>query len=255
MTPAWSSRSCPSFSTPATASAPTLGRTVRRRKAPRFRISASAAGSGGWDRRGFRRARGAASLRFARLLLARRRRPHLSQAQPGVLGTFSIPPREGAAGRVDALGPGRLRHLRRHDLSQGLELTIGIASTWPWCRPPGPTSRIEIRAAGTGCLATSARSPARFRRRSRWISASRSIFANQCGETRTTIPVLGTQIRDRFAGQSSICDGRHGEPVRAGREPSLLIAPITIHQQRGLKSWRSTSPSAPAASCSESALS
>ena len=31
-------------------------------------------------------------------------------------------------------------------------------------------------------------------------------------------------------------------------EPSLLIAPITLHQQRGLKSWRSTSPSAPAAS-------
>ena len=81
------------------------------------------------------------------------------------------------------------------------------------------------------------------------------VFANQCGETRTTIPVLGTRIRDRFAGQSSICDGRHGEPVRAGREPSLLIAPITIHQQRGLKSWRSTSPSAPVASCSESALS
>ena len=26
------------------------------------------------------------------------------------------------------------------------------------------------------------------------------VFANQCGETRTTIPVLGTQIRDRFAG-------------------------------------------------------
>jgi N-carbamoylputrescine amidase len=78
------------------------------------------------------------------------------------------------------------------------------------------------------------------------------IFANQCGETHTTIPVLGTRIRDRFAGQSSICDGRHGEPVRAGREPSLLISPITIHQQRGLKSWRSTFPSAHVASSSDS---
>ncbi len=78
------------------------------------------------------------------------------------------------------------------------------------------------------------------------------IFANQCGETRTTIPMLGTQIRDRFAGQSSICDGRHGEPVLAGREPSLVIGPITLHQQRGLKSWRFMSPSAPAASCSGS---
>src|SRR5438132_6448242 len=78
------------------------------------------------------------------------------------------------------------------------------------------------------------------------------IFANQCGETRTTIPVLGTRIKDRFAGQSSICDGRHGTPVRAGREPSLLVAPVTLHQQRGLKSWRTTSPSVPAASCSGS---
>jgi N-carbamoylputrescine amidase len=78
------------------------------------------------------------------------------------------------------------------------------------------------------------------------------VFANQCGETRTTIPMLGTQIRDRFAGQSSICDGRHGEPVLAGREPSLVIGPITLHQQRGLKSWRFMSPSAPAASCSGS---
>jgi N-carbamoylputrescine amidase len=81
------------------------------------------------------------------------------------------------------------------------------------------------------------------------------VFANQCGETHTTIPVLGTRIRDRFAGQSSICDGRHGTPVRAGRDDSLLIAPVTVHQQRGMKSWRSTSPSAPAASYSESVLS
>jgi predicted amidohydrolase len=81
------------------------------------------------------------------------------------------------------------------------------------------------------------------------------VFANQCGETHTTIPVLGTQIRDRFAGQSSICDGRHGEPVRAGKEPSLIIAPITIHPQRGMKSWRSTFPSVPAEFSSASARS
>ncbi len=81
------------------------------------------------------------------------------------------------------------------------------------------------------------------------------IFANQCGETHTAIPVLRTRIKDRFAGQSSICDGLHGAPVRAGREPSLLLAPVTIHQQRGLKSWRSMSHSVPAARSSESALS
>ena len=55
------------------------------------------------------------------------------------------------------------------------------------------------------------------------------IFANQCGETQTTIPVLRTTISDRFAGQSSICDGRHGTPVRADRELSVLVAPITLH--------------------------
>jgi predicted amidohydrolase len=81
------------------------------------------------------------------------------------------------------------------------------------------------------------------------------IFANQCGETHTAIPVLRTRIKDRFAGQSSICDGHHGAPVRAGKEPSLLLAPITVHHQRGLKSWRSMSHSAPAAPCSESARS
>ena len=43
------------------------------------------------------------------------------------------------------------------------------------------------------------------------------IFANQCGETKTTIPVLRSTILDQFAGQSSICDGRHGTRVRAAR--------------------------------------
>jgi N-carbamoylputrescine amidase len=81
------------------------------------------------------------------------------------------------------------------------------------------------------------------------------IFANQCGETRTTIPVLGTQIKDRFAGQSSICDGRHGPPVRANLEQELVVAPITLHRQRGMKTWVSMSPSVPAACFSGSALS
>jgi N-carbamoylputrescine amidase len=74
------------------------------------------------------------------------------------------------------------------------------------------------------------------------------VFANQCGETRTTIPVLRTTILDRFAGQSSICDGRHGTPVHADRELAVLTAPITIHPQRGLKSWSSMYHSAAVAS-------
>src|SRR5262245_8294639 len=73
------------------------------------------------------------------------------------------------------------------------------------------------------------------------------VFANQCGETKTTIPVLRATILDRFAGQSSICDGRHGTSVQADKEPSVLVAPITLQSKRGLKSWSSMSPSAPAA--------
>ncbi len=79
------------------------------------------------------------------------------------------------------------------------------------------------------------------------------VFANQCGETRTIVPLLRTRIEDRFAGLSSICDGRHGEPVRADDEPRLLIAPITLHRSKGPKSWPITSPSAFAGSCSASA--
>ncbi|MDG3002684.1 carbon-nitrogen hydrolase family protein [Paludisphaera mucosa] len=79
------------------------------------------------------------------------------------------------------------------------------------------------------------------------------VFANQCGETQTRIPLLHTTIHDRFAGLSSICDGRHGSPLRAGSDPALLLAPITIHPKRGLKSWLFTSPSARAAASSASA--
>jgi N-carbamoylputrescine amidase len=79
------------------------------------------------------------------------------------------------------------------------------------------------------------------------------VFANQCGETHTNIPILRTRINDRFAGLSSICDGRHGAPVRAGDEPALLVAPITLHRAKGPKSWHITSHSAPAGCSSGSA--
>jgi predicted amidohydrolase len=78
------------------------------------------------------------------------------------------------------------------------------------------------------------------------------VFANQCGATQTTIPVLGARIADRFAGRSSICDGRHGPPVLAGVDEQVLTSPITIHSRRGVKSWRSTSHSVPTASSSAS---
>ena len=58
------------------------------------------------------------------------------------------------------------------------------------------------------------------------------IFSNQTGVTRTTIPVLGLtlamHIADRFAGHSSICDGRSASPVIAGLGPQLVLSEVTI---------------------------
>ncbi|MFO0910214.1 MAG: carbon-nitrogen hydrolase family protein [Isosphaeraceae bacterium] len=79
------------------------------------------------------------------------------------------------------------------------------------------------------------------------------IFANQCGPTRTVIPVIWQRIEDRFAGLSSICDGRHGPPVQSNVEEGILVAPITIHSAKGPKTWRSTSHSGRGASSSVSA--
>jgi N-carbamoylputrescine amidase len=63
------------------------------------------------------------------------------------------------------------------------------------------------------------------------------IFANQSGPTRTTIPVLGLtlaiHIADRFAGQSSICGGRHASPHLAGAAPELLLSEVTLPEPRG----------------------
>jgi predicted amidohydrolase len=74
------------------------------------------------------------------------------------------------------------------------------------------------------------------------------VFSNQCGATRTMIPVLKAQIADRFAGLSSICDGRHGPPVLAGVDQQVVVSTVTVHSPRGLKTCRFTSPLAPAAS-------
>ncbi len=82
------------------------------------------------------------------------------------------------------------------------------------------------------------------------------VFANQCGATLTVIPILNTRITDRFAGLSSISDGRHGPPIVAGTSEQVLLAELTIHEPQGPRTWRSsTSSSAPAASSFASARS
>jgi predicted amidohydrolase len=82
------------------------------------------------------------------------------------------------------------------------------------------------------------------------------VFANQCGHTQTVIPILKTVITDRFAGLSSICDGRHEAPTLAGSDEQVLISTLTLHPPQGPRTWRSsTSSLAPEASFSESARS
>jgi predicted amidohydrolase len=82
-------------------------------------------------------------------------------------------------------------------------------------------------------------------------------FANQCGPTRTTVPLLGIRlcqtIADRFAGMSCVCDGRHGPPVQAGTDQQVVLSSVTLHPPRGPKPCRSTSLSDREASSSVSA--
>jgi N-carbamoylputrescine amidase len=74
------------------------------------------------------------------------------------------------------------------------------------------------------------------------------VFSNQCGPTRTSIPLLGSwvveKLADRFAGQSSVVDGMHGPGTRAGCEETVVVAPITIHGRKGKGSCLTTYPSA-----------
>ena len=65
------------------------------------------------------------------------------------------------------------------------------------------------------------------------------VFANQCGETKTVIPILKATIADRFAGLSSISDGRHGpgliaegseqRPDRPDHRPPTQRTPSMAH--------------------------
>jgi predicted amidohydrolase len=81
------------------------------------------------------------------------------------------------------------------------------------------------------------------------------VFANQCGPTNTTIPVLHERIADQFAGNTSVCDGLHSGPRVAGPNEEVVIAPVTVHSPRGLKSCRFTSHLVREDSCSGSARS
>ena len=119
-----------------------------------------------------------------------------------------------------ALGTHRLRHLCRHDLPprvadyrDQIDLAV-VSAAWPDFADR-ETGRRHWLFGQVGPLS------GEIPRKVAKDLGIPVIFANQCGATRTTIPVLETQISDRFAGLSSICDGRHGEPVVGGSTRKL----------------------------------
>ena len=129
------------------------------------------------------------------------------------------------------------------DYRDRIDLAL-IASAWPQfaCRRSGRKHSALRPRPG--------RSRGRSRRRSPSILGIPVVFANQCGTTRTTIPILRTRIEDRFAGLSSVTDGRHGPPTVAGVDEQVLLSELTIHRPQGPTPCRSTSASVPAASSS-----
>ena len=171
--PVWSSRSCPSSSIPVTACVRIMVRTARPRKVPRFRICASGAGNGGWESRRVLSMRG--GIFTIRWCFAHPTVSCISIAsETWCFGNaFDFVP--AAAPMVVSTPWGRIGFaicadmIYRHvwsDYRDRIDLAV--------VPRPGPTSRIETLAAGTGSSATSGRCRVRSRRRLRWISAFRS---------------------------------------------------------------------------------
>ena len=142
-----------------------------------------------------------------------------------------LPPRPTPARRPDALGPvglavcADMMYRRVWDDYRGrIDLAV-IASAWPEfaCRHSGRGHRLF---GHVGPMAVTIPTEV-----ARDLDVP-VIFANQSGSTRTTIPVLGLalsmHIADRFAGCSSICDGRFASPVIAGAGPQLVLSEVTV---------------------------
>ena len=183
-------RSCPSSSTPATASAPTTALTARRRRAPRCRTCGSAAGSGGWrsprdsssatgrhlyDSLAFCSPDGEVQIyRKRNLVFWERFRFHPGRS-PLVVPT--------PLGRIGLAICADMIYRRVWDDYRGrIDLAV-VAAAWPdfACRETG---RRHWLLGHVGPLSDAI--PAK-------VAVDLGIpviFANQCGETRTTIPVL-----------------------------------------------------------------
>jgi hypothetical protein len=54
------------------------------------------------------------------------------------------------------------------------------------------------------------------------------IFSNQCGLTRTRVPLMNAWFEDRFAGASAIVDPRAGTDAQAGLDEALVLGEICV---------------------------
>ena len=83
------------------------------------------------------------------------------------------------------------------------------------------------------------------------------VFANQCGTTQTTIPLLGMWVAeslpDRFAGSSTVCDSLNQAQVKAGATEQVVLSDITLPSLRKPMSCHFMFPSVRAVSSSASA--
>ncbi|WZO99521.1 carbon-nitrogen hydrolase family protein [Isosphaeraceae bacterium EP7] len=70
------------------------------------------------------------------------------------------------------------------------------------------------------------------------------VFANQCGPTRTKIPVMMTRLNDAFAGRSALADGPGGSRRVAGINEEMILGDLTIRSERGQRPCPITYPSA-----------
>jgi N-carbamoylputrescine amidase len=56
------------------------------------------------------------------------------------------------------------------------------------------------------------------------------IFSNQCGLTRTRVPLMNAWFEDRFTGASGIVDPRAGTDTQAGQDEALVLGEIEVRK-------------------------
>ena len=182
---------------------------------------------------------------------ARRRSPRLPQAPPGLLGTVrgSSP---AARPLVVSTPWGRVGFAICADMIyrkvwRGYRDRIDVAvsaAAWPDFADRGP-GRKHWLLGHVGPLSASI--PGRVAQ----DLGIPVIFANQCGETRHRHPVPGQDRRPFRRPEQHLRRSPRPAGARRGRR-RVVLSSVTVHPQRGLKSWHTMSPSAPAASSSGS---